>query len=339
MKSVIVPSPGIVEFAEVPMPRMSEYDALVEIEACGICNTTDIKLIYGDMFWAPPFPILLGHESVGRVIEVGSKVTKFSVGDRVTRPVSSFEPQEQMPNAAFGGFSEYGLVRDAAAMAGDGEASWLGNYNVVRQVIVHPELPPLIASLCISMAETAGTLINMAKLRGKTLLVAGTGIAGLGFSFWGALGGARVITLGRREERLELAKSLGASVVVDTRNSDFLEQIGSTAPSGVDAMVDATGDVDLAGKLLSLLSPDGEAVAYGVGSIDEEFPSPWQRAKVEEHRTYHWITELYLKGMIDLNQFVTHTWQFPELLGALEQVKKREVLKGFVMIQQGGGRR
>lgn len=336
MKSAVVPNPGVVEFTQVPEPRMSEYDALVEIEACGICNTTDMKLIHGDMFWAPAFPILLGHESVGRVVDVGSKVTKFRVGDRVTRPVSSFEPQEQMPNAAFGGFSEYGLVRDAVAMAEDGDESWLGNYNVVRQLVVHPELPPTIASLCISMAETAGTLINMESIRGKTLLVAGTGIAGLGFTFWGALGGARVITLGRRDERLELARSVGASHVVDTRNSHFLEEIGSAATSGVDAMVDATGDVELAGTLVPLLSPAGEAVAYGVGSIDEEFPSPWKRAKVEEQRTYHWITELYLKGMINLDQFVTHTWQFPELLGALEQVKEREVLKGIVMIQQGG---
>lgn len=336
MKSALVPRPGVVEFTTVPTPQMSEYDALVRIEACGICNTTDMKLIYGDMFWAPPFPILLGHESVGRVIEVGSKVTKFKVGDRVTRPVSSFDPQERMPNAAFGGFSEYGLVRDAAAMAGDGDKSWLGNYNAMRQLVVHPELPPVIASLCISMAETAGTLINMGNLRGKTLLVAGTGIAGLGFTFWGALGGARVITLGRREERLELARSVGASVVVDTRNPDFLEHIGRAAISGVDAMVDATGDVELASELLPLLSSAGEAVAYGVGSIDEEFPAPWKRAKVEEQRTYHWITDLYLKGMIDLDQFVTHTWQFPELLGALEQIKKREVLKGIVIIQQGG---
>jgi D-arabinose 1-dehydrogenase-like Zn-dependent alcohol dehydrogenase len=45
------------------------YEALVKMEACGICSSTDAKVVDGTMYWAPPFPLVLGHESVGRVVE------------------------------------------------------------------------------------------------------------------------------------------------------------------------------------------------------------------------------------------------------------------------------
>ncbi len=87
MKALVVPQAGKLQLANIPPPEISPYDALVRIEACGICNSTDQKLIEGTMYWAPPFPITLGHEAVGTVIEVGAKVRKFKVGDRVTRPI------------------------------------------------------------------------------------------------------------------------------------------------------------------------------------------------------------------------------------------------------------
>ena len=96
------------------------------------------------MFWAPPFPITLGHESVGTVIEVGPKVWKFKVGDRITTPIGFWPGSRKDLNPAMGGFSEYGIARDGFAMAADGNRSLADDYNVHRQLIVLPGLDPKV---------------------------------------------------------------------------------------------------------------------------------------------------------------------------------------------------
>src|SRR5215217_6389139 len=116
MNSLVVPVAGKVRVADIPCPRPTEYQALVRMEACGFCNSTDQKLVEGTMFWAPPFPLILGHESVGRVIEIGSKVTKFRIGDLVTRPIYIAPPEGCDYHPASGGFAEYGIVQDLPAM-------------------------------------------------------------------------------------------------------------------------------------------------------------------------------------------------------------------------------
>ena len=64
---------------DMPMPKYGEYDALVKIESCGVCNGTDTKIIHGDFKGIDTYPVVLGHEGVGRVVEKGSKVTNFEI--------------------------------------------------------------------------------------------------------------------------------------------------------------------------------------------------------------------------------------------------------------------
>jgi D-arabinose 1-dehydrogenase-like Zn-dependent alcohol dehydrogenase len=209
MQALVVTAPGQVEVREVATPQINSYQALVCIEMCGLCNSTDHKLIEGTMHWAPPYPFVLGHESVGRVIEVGSKVRKYQVGDRVTRPVY-MPPAGESVKSAMGGFAQYGIVTDAQAMADDGDASLLDDYNALRQMVVPSHLSTRDAALCISLSETASVLRHLPNVRGLKVGVAGTGVAGLAFVLWLKLAGAWVIALGRREERLQHARQMGA---------------------------------------------------------------------------------------------------------------------------------
>ncbi len=72
---------GEVHAQEVPMPKIGEYDALVKIAACAFCNGTDSHIIEGTFPFISPLPVILGHESVGQVVEVGSKVRNYKAGD------------------------------------------------------------------------------------------------------------------------------------------------------------------------------------------------------------------------------------------------------------------
>ncbi len=206
MKALVVPEAKRLDWVDIAQPEPGPYDALVKIDCCGICNSTDAKLIDGQMFWAPPFPFVLGHESTGTVVELGARVKNYRVGDRVNRPLAFWPQTREGLNIAMGGFAEFGIVRDGAAMAADGDVSLQDDYNVLRQRVVNPALSAKEAALSISLAETASVLRSFPNLRGKTIAVLGTGVAGYAFMLWCKFAGAYVVAVGRREERLELAK-------------------------------------------------------------------------------------------------------------------------------------
>jgi 2-desacetyl-2-hydroxyethyl bacteriochlorophyllide A dehydrogenase len=304
MRALIVPEKGRLELADIPMPEITPYQALVKTEVCGICSSTDWKVIQGQMGWAGPFPLVLGHESVGTVVETGAKVTKFRVGDRVTRVIY---PRSARLNSAFGGFAEFGIVTDA--------------------------LDPLHASLCISLAETASGMSGVPNLRHRSAVVAGTGVAGLAFTLWAKLAGAKVATLGRRESRLAHARSIGADVTIDTRQPDWQARVHAWADGKVDGVIEAIGDTDFAATLLELLKPDGFAAAYGAPPDGKHFSARWVGMPVEEQRSYAWAADLIGRGVVKPSWFISHTWdRLDDAPAAFDAVRRGDVLKGFIRI-------
>jgi len=326
MKALVVSSTGTIEIADIARPEIGPYEALVRIEVCGICNSTDTKLIDGTMVWGPPPPFVIGHESVGIVVETGSKVTSFHIGDRVTRPVY-VDPTGKY-RSANGGIAEFGIVRDARAMASDGDSSLMGDYNALRQLVVPKGLSPIAAALAISLSEVASLLDDLPSVAGKTILVAGTGIAGLGFAFWSKLAGARTIVLGRRASRLEIAQRLGADVAIDTSEPGWTDRVGM-----VDGVLEASGVVALARQLPALVKEGGFKLAYGVPPKGEGYDSSlWQTADVKEHLRYAWVADLLARGWVRPEWFVSHEWPFDKALTAFDEVRAGDVLKGYLRL-------
>ena len=122
MKSVIATAPGVVEIWEIDMPVITPYQALVKTEMVALCNATDSKLIAGHFPGADQFPMALGHENVGIVIEVGSKVRNFKVGDRVIGGLNASFTTPGL-NSAWGGFCEYVVVNDFEVLQEEGLAT------------------------------------------------------------------------------------------------------------------------------------------------------------------------------------------------------------------------
>lgn len=82
MKTLIVNRDGGLEIREVERPSITPKQALVKMISCGVCNGTDAKLIHHKFkgFGEEMYPLMLGHEGVGEVVEIGSEVTSFSMG-------------------------------------------------------------------------------------------------------------------------------------------------------------------------------------------------------------------------------------------------------------------
>ena len=115
MKSYVVYDNGVCGIVnDMPMPHYGEYDALVKIESCGVCNGTDTKIIHRQFKGIDTYPVVLGHEGVGRVVAKGQKVTNFEIGDLVLMPYWSDVPEGY--TSGWGTYSEYNIVTDALAM-------------------------------------------------------------------------------------------------------------------------------------------------------------------------------------------------------------------------------
>jgi threonine dehydrogenase-like Zn-dependent dehydrogenase len=328
MRALVVTEPGAFAWQEVPEPKLGPYDALVEIEACGICSSTDRKLIDVRMSWQPPPPFVLGHEAVGLVTAVGKRVRRFSVGDRVTRPVAWW-PGEGPMGIGIGGFAERGIVRDHLAMARDGDNTLVNEYLPQRQVVLPPWLAPQSAVLGVTLAETASVLASLPVLRQRRVAVTGTGCAGLSFALWAKLAGARVTVLGRRKERLDKALELGADQTIDTRDPDWPRQL---ATGGVDVAIETTCAPDVAGPLAQLLPENGIACAYGAPPEGEEYDARWVNAAVNEHLAWPWVTDLIRRGWIDPAWFITHRYPANDIVSAFDAVVRGEVVKAIVDI-------
>ena len=126
MKGLVVTEDNKLYLEEkLPIPEIGEYEALVKNECCMICNGTDLGVIGGKVREVTRYPAVLGHEDAGRVVKIGKKVTSFKVGDLVVR---AGQPDNEKFSSAWGGFAEYGIVKDyKAAMADQADVSW--NYT------------------------------------------------------------------------------------------------------------------------------------------------------------------------------------------------------------------
>ena len=108
MKACAAFGPGDIRLVELPVPEPDDYEVLVKNEGCLFCNSTD-RMIIDDLFAAPGYPLVFGHESFGKVVKVGKKVSKFKLGDRVIC-TSGIKGCDGKYHSVWSGFAEYGIA-------------------------------------------------------------------------------------------------------------------------------------------------------------------------------------------------------------------------------------
>ncbi len=341
MKGLIVTQDYRLTLGDVPKPEPGPYEALVKIRACGICGTTDREIIKGTQPYQKDYPCLLGHEAVGEVIAIGAKVRSFKLGDLVTRP-SGHSPAARQAGiySGWGGFAEFGLVGDRQARVADGDAAAAGDYNLLRQNVVPPGTNVADAVLAISLAETASWFQHLPAPGGQAVCVAGTGIAGLSLAFWAKLAGASpVIVLGRRDERLDLARSLGADHGINVMREEPGPAVKKlTRGRGASFFYEAVGARDQIRVGLSTLAPRGLLAIYGAApglkyDLEWGWGPGWATITIpsaDEHLAYAWVLDLMRRGLVPRDRLLTHRWPLDQWQQAFADVDAGRVIKGML---------
>jgi L-iditol 2-dehydrogenase len=340
MKAVAAEKDGTIHVVDIPIPSFNEYECLVRVKACGICNSTDLKLLensVGDL--KVEYPALLGHESVGEVVAVGNKVKAFKAGDRVVNPCGRLEPGT--PYYSFWtAMAEYGIAHDIQAIMNDG-LPLPGGYDIeipedypVRQI---PEgMSYEDAVILLTIKENFSALRNFDMRSGKDLFIFGDGPAALGMACAAKRMGAGYLgCAGHHDERLDKIKTQAHATSVINTNKQALDiAIGQKK---FDIIIDAVGSVGILHQAAGMLKPGGRVCVYGVlkksqaqlnlldlpnNTCVQVYNRPYQ-----EYRTHDEVCEWVCSGGIDLKSFYSHVLPIDEAAKGFELVKSREAYK------------
>lgn len=262
MRAMRLEATGRLFTREVDKPKPGPEELLVRVEACGVCGT-DRHLFKGEFPCTPP--VTLGHEFSGIVEEIGSGVSGFSIGDRITGD----------PNIACGRCSHcvngrVNLCRNLRAI-GIHRDGGFAEYVAVphKQAFLLPaNLDPMHGAFCEPLACCLHG-IDLAEIKaGSSVVVLGGGVIGLLTVQLARLAGAtRVILVTRQASRRSLAEDLGATASIDPGADDLIEQIAGAAglvPGGVDVVLECAGVGETVVQATKLVRPGGTAVILGV---------------------------------------------------------------------------
>lgn len=241
MRAVVVDrlmTPDSLDVRDYEAPPMSQDGVRIRVRAAG-CNFSDILMLKGEYQVEPPLPFVPGSEVAGVVMELGSAVRGFSVGDRV------------LCRCGLGGFAEE-VVAPAAT-----------TYRIPESMTFEAG-----AALPTVYPTSYAALVWRASVeRGETLLVhAAAGGVGLSAVQIGKALGARVIATASSPEKLEIARGAGADVLIDYRKSDFVARVmEETQGRGADVIYDSVGG-EVTDRSLKCIAWNGRLLVIGFAS-------------------------------------------------------------------------
>lgn len=338
MRAAVVLEPGRLEIVDVPDPVPGPYQVRVRTLAAGICGT-DRHIIDGT-FYRRAYPAILGHESVGEVVELGSRVRNLRPGDMVLRTYAARPGEMLGPYASMlGSFADWTLATDTAAQAADGHEAEIKPYDRMHKV-VPAGFDPIDAGAFIALKETLSWLRRLTPVDGKRVLVVGTGPAALAFvQVARLLGAAQVVVLGRREGRLAHARRLGADAAIAALPAELpgiLREL--TGGQGIDVAIEAAGTVDVLEAIPDALARGGILGVYGISNgqsatlrwgWDRPTPRTWsfRFEEPDEAGIHDEALELVRTGRFQPKSILTHVIPFTQVGGVLEVMGREEACK------------
>ena len=343
MKGIVVEKPGVVVLKnDIPEPKISPYCAIVENIACGICNGTDLKIIDGHFKGFSTYPAVLGHESIGRVVEIGSKVRNFKKGDHVLRTL--LDDVGPRYYSGWGSFSEYCVVYDYQSMMNDGLKN-VNDYYIAQQVIP-PDIDPVKGIMIITFKEVYTGLKSFGISSDYSILINGCGPVGLSMiKFASLLGVRKILASDIDQNRLELALKQGAHRIINPQVDNIEKIILEEESEGLDLFIDAVGINSLINTGLNLVKFNGKIGVYGISpvcssQIDwKQAPYNWsiqfvQWPNVKTEATLHnEVIDFVRQGKIKLDDFVTHVFPLEDFQTGLDLVKNKKGLKVTLLIK------
>lgn len=341
MKANVFHGVDDIRVEEVPRPVAGPGEAVIRVTLTTICGT-DLHILRGEYPVRPG--LVIGHEPVGVIEELGAGVTGYEIGDRVL--VGAITPCGQCGACLSNHHSQCGHGAGYEAIGGwrfgntihGAQAEYLlvphAQANMARipddltdeQVVLLAD----IASTGFAGAESGGIRI------GDSVVVFAQGPIGLCASVGARLMGASlVIGVDGDDHRLAMAKRMGVDVVLDYRNVDVVEEVRKLTGGGVDVAIEALGTQQTFESGLRSLRPGGTLSSLGVYSGKLQLPYDAFAAGLGDHRIVttlcpggkermRRLIEVVRHGRVDLTPLLTHTFPLDRIAEAYRFFGERQ---------------
>ncbi len=339
MRATVFHGVGDIRVEEVPRPVAGPGEALIQVTTTTICGT-DLHIVRGEYPVKPG--LIIGHEPVGIIAEIGSGVTGYKVGDRVL--VGAITPCGQCHACLSGHQSQCGHGDDTEALGGwrfgntihGAQAEYLLVPNAQANLAKIPD--ELTDEQVVLLSDIASTGISGAESGGVTLgdkvAVFAMGPIGLCAAIGARLlGASMVIGVDGDDNRLAMAKKMGVDLVLDYRKVDPVEAIRH-ATGGVDVAIEALGTQATFESALRVLRPGGTLSSLGVYSGKLAIPYEAFGAGIADYRIVttlcpggkermRRLLEMVRSGRLDLRPLITHRFKLADIAEAYQMFGAR----------------
>jgi S-(hydroxymethyl)mycothiol dehydrogenase len=345
-----------VEALAINVPDPGPGEAVVKIQACGVCHT-DLHYVEGGI--SDTYPFLLGHEAAGVVESVGADVTGVAPGDFVIlnwravcgncRSCLRGRPQYC--------FSTYNATQKMTLEDGTELSAALGIGAFIEKTLVaagqctkvDASVPPEVAGLlgCGVMAGLGAAINTGAVGRGDSVAVIGCGGVG-GAAIMGSrlAGAATIIAVDIDDRKLSKAVELGATHIVNSRETDPVEVIRAlTGGNGADVVIDAVGRPETYTQAFYARDLAGTVVLVGVPTPEMKLELPLQEVfgrggalksswygDCLPSRDFPMLIDLFKQGRLALDAFVSETISLDGITEAFEAMRRGDVLRSVVIL-------
>ena len=328
------------KITDLPYPECGDNQIIVKVMAASICKHCEEMYDNGvqGMTVEEDYPIVLGHEFAGEVVEVGKKVRNVKLGDRVTVDNtilcgSCYQCQKDEPcycenfhsmgHNVHGGFEEYVVALGEKAF-------------VIPEGISYEE-----AACTEPVACCMRTMDRMNVQYGDNIIILGAGSMGMILAqLCKHTSANQVVVMASTQSKLDIIeREFGIKTILVDRNdhSKHEEKIAEMFPHGANIVVDTTGTKDMAWSGVRMLGRGGKLVFYTVVDFEVKDPGEWFDKEISlimswcQTHNYGRCIDAVASGHINLKPLITHEFALEDYLEALDtNLKDRNSIKVLI---------
>jgi alcohol dehydrogenase len=335
MKAAVFEGPGRISIRDVPIPRAGPGEAVIKVTLTTICGT-DVHILKGEYPVEPG--LVIGHEPVGVIVELGAGVDGYELGERVL--VGAVTPCGQCLACLGGHWSQCGQGASTAAIGG-----WRFGNTINGSQAEYLLVPDARANLAripddltdeqvLLLADIASTGISGAESGevrpGDSVVVFAQGPIGLCATAGARLmGAALVIGVESDPARKAMSRRMGADVVLDPTTDDVIAEVKRLTDGGADVAIEALGTQETFENALRCLRPAGTLSSLGVYSGKLAVPYDAFAAGLGDYRIVttlcpggkermRRLMALVRSGRLDLTPLITHRFPLSRIAEAYE---------------------
>ncbi len=338
MKSAAVvnyaPEKGSVEIREVSRPDIGDEDILLEVANVGVCGS-DLHQWTADHSWPVNYPVVLGHEFGGRIVETGKRVTGWREGDRVVSETAAvIDPNNPMSRQ---GLYNLDPTRKGFGYGVNGAMTRFVRVPARCLHLVPAQLAFEQACLTEPCCVAYNSVVENSRLKpGDRVIVIGPGTIGILCAAMARLCGAEVAIVGLEadQHRLSIAKLYGCETII----GDATEWAKKRDGLGADFVIDAAGASATLKLAMQWVRPNGQITKVGWGPQPLGFsldPIVQKNVTLQGSFSHNWpiwerVIALLSSGQLDVKPIIGGVWPVTEWHEAFEKMHKGEVVKSVL---------